>query len=611
MNKKQEKITWLIDEINKIIKRVTKQEKQYADQLAKIDPRFEKSARNLIHYRGLRLADISSVQKKLGHLGLSRLAKSQGHVMASLLTNKAILQSMLGQTAASKRPNLSFKKSAQLERYNAKALLGYRSKGRRTRIMVTLPSEAAENYQMVYNMILEGMNCARINCAHDDEIAWAKMVRHVRKASEKLQRRCKVTMDLGGPKIRTGALVPGPKIRKFRPRKDSRGVVTDPCKVWIGPNLSTDKELMHLPMELGQLGIRQKADLLFLRDARNKKRTLIIQQVKAKGCVGHVLKTTYIETGTKLYTDPKFKTKPLIVGDLPAIESALLLEVGDKLRLHQDATLGENKKVDAAGKVIAPAHLSCTLSNIAEQVKVGESIFFDDGKIEGLIRKVKSKEIIIEIVHAKGSGSKLKADKGINLPTSDLTVRGLTEKDKKDLRFVVEHADVVNLSFVNRPQDVRDLFAEMKRLNAPEGLGVILKIETQNGFNQLTDILLEAMQIHPVGLMIARGDLAIECGWNNIGRVQEEILSLCQAANIPAVWATQVLENLSKQGIPSRAEITDAAMAQRADGVMLNKGPYILRSIHLLDTILKDMAPYQDKSATLLPILEQADIHRL
>jgi hypothetical protein len=153
----------------------------------------------------------------------------------------------------------------------------------------------------------------------------------------------------------------------------------------------------------------------------------------------------------------------------------------------------------------------------------------------------------------------------MNFPESDLQIRGLTEKDRQDLAFVVKHADVINVSFVNTAQDVRDLIDELEKLVPEDGKraypGIILKIETQSGYNHLTDILLEAMRIFPIGVMIARGDLAVEAGWENIGRVQEEILSLCQAAHVTDIWATQVLENLAKKGIPSRAEITDAAMA--------------------------------------------------
>ena len=185
-------------------------------------------------------------------------------------------------------------------------------------------------------------------------------------------------------------------------------------------------------------------------------------------------------------------------------------------------------------------------------------------------------------------------------------IRGLTDKDIKDLRFVAAFADVVNVSFVNSVLDVRQLIDELGKLKATDKLGIILKIETKSGFNNLLEILLEAMRVHPVGVMIARGDLAIEVGWENIGRVQEEILSLCQSAHIPDIWATQVLENMAKRGIPSRAEITDAAMAQRAECVMLNKGEYILKAIGLLDTILKDLESYQEKNAPMLPAMELA-----
>src|SRR5690606_24231866 len=125
--------------------------------------------------------------------------------------------------------------------------------------------------------------------------------------------------------------------------------------------------------------------------------------------------------------------------------------------------------------------------------------------------------------------------------------------------------------------------------------------ETKNGYKNLFDILLKSMQNYPVGVMIARGDLAVECGWERMAGVQEEILSLCNAAHVPVIWATQVLENMAKTGFPSRSEITDAATAQRAECVMLNKGPNIVEAIRLLDIILKNMKDYQEKKATMLP----------
>jgi pyruvate kinase len=112
------------------------------------------------------------------------------------------------------------------------------------------------------------------------------------------------------------------------------------------------------------------------------------------------------------------------------------------------------------------------------------------------------------------------------------------------------------------------------------------------------------MKSHPVGVMIARGDLAIECGWERLAEIQEEILWLCEAAHIPVVWATQVLESLARKGSPSRAEITDAAMAQRADCVMLNKGSHILTTIKMLSDILARMEEHQHKKTAILKNLK-------
>jgi pyruvate kinase len=106
---------------------------------------------------------------------------------------------------------------------------------------------------------------------------------------------------------------------------------------------------------------------------------------------------------------------------------------------------------------------------------------------------------------------------------------------------------------------------------------------------------------HPrLAVMIARGDLAVEVGFERLSEVPRQILALCEAAHIPAIWATQVLETLAKTGQPSRAEITDAAAAQRAECVMLNKGPHILDAIRALDEILARMGEVQRKSRTLM-----------
>lgn len=597
----------MLRQVEEIIEKAMELEEQYKEQLERVHPGFQQSARNLVYYRAMRGDDIRGLQKRLGWMGISRLAKAESHTLSSLFITRSVLTAFLTDEPIHIQPaGLSIKEGNRLARVNAKALLGFRAKGRRTRIMVTLPGEAAEDYQLVRQMIAEGMNCARINCAHDGPEQWKKMIGHVRKASKKLKRNCRVAMDLGGPKIRTGELKPGPKVRKYRPQKDARGRILQPLEVWIGPAPHLGLELPHVPVSGAGLKVLKAGQRLYFRDARRKKRELLITRTEADGCIAELYRTTFLETGMFLYSDKKKQARPFVIGELPAVESPILLKRGGWLRLHRSGEPGEPAEYDEKGNLLREAHVSCTSEEIFGQVQVGEPILFDDGMIRGVIRKVEEGQIWVEIIHTREEGGKLAADKGINLPDSRLSIRGLTEKDIRDLRFVAAYADVVNVSFVNSMLDVRELIEELEKLKAADKLGIILKIETKSGFNNLLEILLEAMRMHPVGVMIARGDLAIEVGWENIGRVQEEIMSLCQSAHIPDIWATQVLENMAKWGIPSRAEITDAAMAQRAECVMLNKGEYILNAIRLLDTILKDLEPYQEKNAPMLPAMELA-----
>jgi pyruvate kinase len=602
-DKREVKIKGMLSLVNEIIEQAQLCEAASQEILDKVHPHYRLSAANLLHYQVLRRYDLRDLQKKLGNMGLSRLAKAQTHVMNSLLVTKSILESLLlGEPLELDQDELSFKVSNNLLKSNVKKLLGKKSEGRRSRIMVTLPSEAAEKYEMVYQLMEGGMNCARINCAHDDAVAWGKMVAHVRRASKELGRKCKIAMDLAGPKIRTGSLEEGPGIRKLRPAKDEYGRINQPLQVWLGPQ--PKDELAHVPISSEHLSLIPDSGKLYFIDSRSKKRCFRILEKQADGALADLNATAYIETGTLLFPDKKLKEALLPIDQLPPTEVPIILYTGDPLRIDKTSIPGQPAVRDEKGILLEQAHISCTAPQVFEMVKPGERILFDDGKIVGKILEITDEEMQVKILYAAEGGGKLRADKGINFPESALTISGLTDKDRKDLEFVAEYADAVNFSFVNRVEDVRELLERLDQLGARNKLGIILKIETQSAYNNLSDILLEAMQVYPVGVMIARGDLAIETGWKNIGRVQEEILSLCQAAHITDIWATQVLENLAKRGIPSRAEITDAVMSQRADCVMLNKGPYILEALKLLDIILKDMDPYREKNAPLMPILQ-------
>ena len=205
----------------------------------------------------------------------------------------------------------------------------------------------------------------------------------------------------------------------------------------------------------------------------------------------------------------------------------------------------------------------------------------------------------VQINEIDDSGAWLRAEKGINLPDSDLELPGLTDDDRAVLPFIVEHADGVEMSFVNTAADVAALRAELAALSAPD-FPFVIKVETARAFSNLPEILMEALRSPRVGVMIARGDLAVEAGFARMGELQEEIMWLCEAAHVPVIWATQVLENLAKSGRPSRAEVTDAAQSVRSEGVMLNKGPFILDAVSFLDHLLTRMSDHLDKKSPLL-----------
>ena len=178
----------------------------------------------------------------------------------------------------------------------------------------------------------------------------------------------------------------------------------------------------------------------------------------------------------------------------------------------------------------------------------------------------------------------------------------IRDRDIADLVVVASEADMVGLSFVQKPEDVMLLREHLHR-HGKDDIGIVLKIETLQGFENLPELMLAAMAGKSAGVMIARGDLAVECGYERLAEVQEEILWCAEAAHMPVIWATQVLETLAKTGVPSRAEISDAGMGVRAECVMLNKGPYITDAIRALDDILRRMAGHQAKKRPLLRAL--------
>jgi pyruvate kinase len=608
MKLKKRRITELLEQLEQIEVEAKALEKKYEKRLKKIHPANQKSALNLIHYLALRNQDIRDLQNTLGQLGISRLGRAESHVLASIAAVKNLLNKLLKKKQQKEeKPPVSFKKGKKIIKTNISALLGKKLKGSKVRIMVTLPTDAADDYKFIKKLVTSGMNSARVNCAHDDTEVWKRMIDKIHKAKTQTGRNVKVCMDLGGPKLRTGSMRPGPKVVHLQPERDLIGKVTSPSEVWLAPQgteLEND-DYMIIPVSNDWLKSMKMDSIITFTDSRNKNCKLKIDKKRGTGWKAKCYDSAYVTTGTVLTIKNENNSEELSteVGELLPLEEKIILKVGDKLILHKDPILGDPAEYDTEGNLIIPAHISCTLPKVFSDVKIGEPIILDDGKIEGKIKFIDSEKIEVQITYAKEEGAKLKADKGINLPESKLSISGLTEKDKEDLKFVAQYADVVNVSFVNNANDVFILLDELKKLNA-EHLGIILKIETQSGFRNLPAILLAAMRHHPLGVMIARGDLAIECGWKELAQTQEEILWLCEAAHIPIVWATQVLETMAKKGRPSRAEITDAASAEQAECVMLNKGPHIFEVIKILDEILSSMQDYHEKKAPMLPPLK-------
>ena len=580
---------------------------QHDERLGRIDPAHHAGARNLLHYLALRSDDLRPLQQDLSRLGLSSLGRSEPHVLASLDKVLGILHRLAGrawQSHDGDEPSGSHSGHRALQQH-ASRLLGPTPPGRDVRIMVTLPGEAAADPGRIDAMVQAGMDIARINCAHDTPAQWQAMAEAVRLAARRAGREVRVLMDLGGPKLRTGPIESGPEVVRLRPRRDELGRVIAPARLALRPAGSARPVGAEADAVLGVdpdwLAPLKVGDLISLKDARRAQRQLEIVERHADGVIAALSRSAYLTADVVLRHEPHRERRSAL-HDLPAAQGLLHLRRGDRLQLLPEG-LGHEARPVGRGRRAQPASVSCTLPEALAAVRRGDRIWFDDGRIGGVVRKrLDGGGVLVEIGSAREGGEKLAADKGINLPDTALDLPALTAQDLQDLDTVVATADLVGLSFCQSADDVRRLRAELAARGAST-LGLMLKIETQRGFAALPSILLAAMEGPTAGVMIARGDLAVECGYERLAEVQEEMLWACEAAHLPVVWATQVLETLARTGRPSRAEITDAAMGERAECVMLNKGPHIMDAIRMLDDILRRMQEHQSKKRPLLRAL--------
>jgi len=409
---------------------------------------------------------------------LSSLGRSEAHVLASLDALCATLARVAGVPGYEYPPSDDAADGARALDAAQTLFFGPNVLGASTRVMVTLPPEAATDRALVRALVEAGMTCARINCAHDNAAAWRAMADAVRAEASAAGTECRVLMDVGGPKCRIETVHAAEKIRLLR---------------------------------------------------------------------------------------------------------------GDRLVLVREMACAQT-----ADKVIA----TIAFPEILDQLVPGREVWINDGKIGTRVVAAADGRAELEVFRARAKGEKLKPEKGLNFPDTELHLSPLTGKDLADLPAVVDIADIVGFSFVQRPEDLTLLHGHLARLRPGRpAMPAILKIETPLAVRNLPKLIVRAGAAGPVAVMIARGDLAVELGFARMSEIQEEIMWLCEAAHVPVVWATQVLESLVSEGSPSRAEATDAAMAQRAECVMLNKGPFLPEAIRFLGDILRRMDRHQAKKS--------------
>ena len=563
-------------------------------RLARVAPTYQVSARNFAHYVSLRQQDLRGLQLGLLGHGLSSLGRLEGHVVDAVTQVRQRLDDALGPGRPTAPPvavtaGPTWDEAQHLLHAHTQALLGPRPDHRHVYVMVTAPAAAEVDAAWVERLLDAGMNLLRVNAAHEDEAAWAHVVTTARTAAAARRSPLRIAVDLPGPKLRTVMLREGPRVVKWKPRKDELGRIVAPRAIALHPAGAgaANAEALAVPAPLWRA--LAPGDRLALVDARGKHRRLEVIARGERDGLAELAATTYVVAGTRVaITRGERVVAEFTLADVPARRARLEVAVGERFA------------VVAAGTAPPPDRpaIGCTLPAALAALAVGQRVLFDDGHLETEVVATEPGQVVVQVTHAAGGRFRLAGERGINLPDTDLDLPLCSPEDLRALAFAARHADVVDASFVRGPDDVRELHRRLADLGA-DHVGLVLKIETAGAFARLPAIVLAALERAPVGVMIARGDLAIESGYQRLAELQEEILWLCEAAHVPVIWATQVLDQLARTGRPSRAEVTDAAMAVRAECVMLNKGPYVVDAARALDDILRRMEQHQYKKRSL------------
>ncbi len=579
-----------------------------------VPPDRRESATNLVHYVALRQLDLRELQAELQQHGLSSLGRSESCVLGNLLEVTARVHESLAGSGDEeahaelalleqrRRAALSWETAMSLLRLHTREVLGPRPADRHIYIMVTAPSASEADAEWMRRMLLAGMNVLRINSSHESAAEWRAVTDALRQARGETGRECRVVLDLAGPKIRTGPMVGARRIATWKCEKDDFGQITMPARVVVERRSAGDSASRGATLALDDetFGFAERGDELRFRDARHRKRRLVVLEVGDRELVTEATRRAYVPEGTRarLVRAGKRVTSGTL-SPIGAATASIDVRAGDLLVLTLRSVLGRPPVRRPDGSPETPGLVACTLPEALAELKPGHRVLFDDGRIGALVDRVTDEgDFLLRVVRVPKQSVKLRPEKGINLPDTSIDVAFLTPEDREALGFAAEHADAIASSFVRGPADVRALHRELEHVGRTH-LATILKIETRLGFENLPSVLLESLRRPPCAVMIARGDLAAEVGFERLAELQDEMLWLCEASHIPSIWATQVLDTLARTGVPSRAEVTDASAGVAAECVMLNKGPFVEEAVRALADILRRMEEHRYKKRSL------------
>ncbi|MGC9458083.1 MAG: pyruvate kinase [Halothiobacillaceae bacterium] len=607
-SRQREALDELRSELLDLRERVTR---SIETDLCSLSPDEQASRANLHHYLNLRSTDLRSLQERLSESGLASLGHCEGHVLHDLDQILRLVHAVLGEPlpelADPADPPVDPCTATRILAQNTAHVLGPLPPNRAVRIMVTMPSEAADDPGLVRSLLELGMDVARINCAHDGPDQWLAMIEHLRSEAAALGRPLRIAADLPGHKVRTAGLATEPGVAHLRPQRDRLGRVVTPARfpVRLGTSATEPDDLpsvLTLYTDTGETPRFSEGDVLEFTDARGARRQAMVDLIDDGVIWLSLGKSSYLVNGIRWRSRIRNQSLEGRFDGIPEEPVTIRLRRTDRLVLARAEEAGRPAQRDADGMPIAPARIGCSLPQIFDAARVGQRVWIDDGKFGAIVREVRDGEIELEITDCRPGGARLKEDKGLNFPGMEMTLPALCDEDYAALDVLAGKVDAFNFSFVETAEHIVALDEALRARDA-QNTPVIAKIETARAFNNLSRIVLAALGRFPLGVMIARGDLAMEVGPERMAEVQEEILWLCEAAHLPVVWATQVLETLAKKGVVSRPEMTDAAMGERAECVMLNKGPFIEKAMHSLDDILVRMSAHQHKKAARMRAL--------